>query len=285
MSAMIVWEIRPYHFGIYRGDQNQIFFKPSDKSIPFTPDADIPDADIIEYDELGVAPLCNGNYVTIRKFSHPKFPIRLTGRIMGKDYMLLGNDFLISDSELSDDRQHSVDTIYPKGFVVVWLASDRPTRKSTTIKARLFDQSGKPLGGSFNVSIYSGRLSNAIVRGLSDGGFVVVWYRFEQGGYFRVFDNNGTPKTKEVTVAVPLFPGACTPHLWISTTKEGVIEVFMNCYLDNKPYKTSPFDFVQRFDLNGRPLTSKLTGLEMQNLPSYKHAFEEYIKDTHIFRR
>jgi len=236
-------------FEIYGGYGNKVFFQPlgnrfglSDKGIPFTPDADA-----MGYDELGVAPLCNGNYVTIRNIYHDKFPIRLTGRLIGKDYMPLDNDFLISDSEFFDEGQHSVATIYPKGFVVVWLARDWQRRKSTNIEARLFDQLGKPLGRSFNISTSSGLFENAIVRGLSKGGFVVLWYRFKEGAYLRVFDDNGRPKTKEIAVGeylpersqnvkakgvlAPLFPRPCTPFLWISMTKEGIIDVLMNCYL------------------------------------------------------
>jgi hypothetical protein len=285
---------KPLPFEIYGGYGHKVFFQPigdrfglSDKGIPF-----IPDANALGIDEIGVAPLCNGNYVTIRKYSHHNFPIRLTGRVIGSDYTPLGDDFLISDSEFSDERQLSVATIYPKGFVVVWLASDKPTRKSTMVKARLFDQSGKPLGRSFNISTPSRLIGNAMVRGLCNGGFVVVWYRFEEGAYFRVFDVNGRPKTNEVAAGEFLPdrskevrpkgrvapPRPCRPLLWISTTKEGVIDVFMNCYLRN-PDKTSPFDFAQRFDSNGRSLTGKLTGLEMQNLPSYKLALDQYVKD------
>jgi hypothetical protein len=120
-------------FEIYRGDMNTVFFKPvgsSDKGISFTPDGDA-----IGYNEIGVAPLCDGNYVTIRKYSNYKFPIRLTGRIIGKDYTPMGNDFLISDSESSDDRQHSVDTIYPKGFVVVGLL--QTSQRERVLRLRL----------------------------------------------------------------------------------------------------------------------------------------------------
>ena len=140
----------------------------------------------------------------------------------------------------------------------------------------------------------------AIVRGLPNGGFVVLWNRFAEATYFRVFDDNGRPKTTEILVAEylpegsqrvepkakgaqaalkPRFARPCNQLLWVSTTKEGTIDIFMNCYL-LKPDKTSPFDFAQRFDSNGRSLTDKLTGLEMKELPSYKHALEQYVKDT-----
>ncbi len=292
---------KPLPFEIYReyGDQ-RVFFQPvgdrfglSDNAIPFI----IPDADAMGYSEFGVAPLCNGNYVTIRRFSHPNFPIPLTGRIIGEDYMPLGKDFLISDAKSSNEGGHSVATIYPKGFVVAWTAWDGPKRKAADIKARLFDQSGKPLGPFLKVSTStsSGLLGNAIVRGLPNGGFVVAWDRYHDTTYFRVFDGNGKPKTNEVVVGkyfpenpqkdvkregvlVPPFPRPCKELLSISTTREGFIDVFMNCYF-NKPDKTSPFEVAQRFDSNGRPLTAKLTGLEMQNLSSYTYVLDQYVKD------
>ena len=270
-------------FEIYReyGD-HRVFFQPvgstfglSDKGLPF-----VPDTDAMGTSEISVAPLCDGNYITVRRYSHHNFPIPLTGRIIGKDYMPLGTDFLISDSEPSDDGELAVATIYPKGFVVTWRTRvGRFSEMKTRIKGRLFDQFGKPYSHSFDISTSSGPNGHAIVRGLPSGGFVVLWNRFQERAYFRVFDDNGRPKTKEVAVGeFLLVPRPCTPYLWISTTKEGVIDVFINCYGD-KPDKTSPFDFAQRFDSNGRSLTGKVTGLEMQNLPGYKHALNQYVKD------
>jgi hypothetical protein len=159
----------------------------------------------------------------------------------------------------------------------------------------LFDNFGKPRGRSFNITTSSGLNGNAIVRGLPSGGFVVLWDRYMDGVYFRVFDHNGKPQTKEVKVfgdspqpslsakqkaegvEIAAAP-SCKPFLWVSTTKEGTIDVFINCNF-YKYDKTSPFDFAQRFDSEGKSLTYKLTGVEMKNLQGYKHALDQYVKD------
>jgi hypothetical protein len=71
-------------------------------------------------DEVNFAPLCNGNFVVIWNFSHDKFPVPLTGRIVNSKFKTIGTDFSISEKSETENWQHSVSSLYDDGFIVTW---------------------------------------------------------------------------------------------------------------------------------------------------------------------
>ena len=80
-------------------------------------------------DEVTVAPLCNGNFITVWKFSHHRFPIPLTGRIFDSNFKTLYADFPISENNELEEWEHSVGTLYDGGFVVTWKTWKSSSRK------------------------------------------------------------------------------------------------------------------------------------------------------------
>jgi hypothetical protein len=236
-------------------------------------------------DEVTVAPLCNGNFIAVWKFSHHRFPVPLTGRIFDSNFKTLYADFPISEKSETEDWEHSVSTLYDDGFVVTWKTRKTTARKEIKLRGRIFDNVGNPRGKSFD--IYStGRNNGCFVYGLPKGGFVVVWNNSKDknsagSALLRIFDVNGKPRTKEIIVASESDDKDCLlkPRGYI--TKNGNINVFMTCQSQafDKEYF---FHSARGFTEAGKPLTSVLMGDGIQSLEGYSNLREQHIKQKAI---
>ena len=103
-------------------------------------------------------------------------------RRYGSDGAALGPAFEVATdpSRARDPRIAASDN----GFLVVWTASTAVGNDTdnTSVQARLFDASGAPMDGVFQVNtITIGSQANAAAAADADGNFVVFWESFESG--------------------------------------------------------------------------------------------------------
>jgi hypothetical protein len=211
-------------------------------------------------DQVSVAPLCNGNFVAVWTFSHAKFPVPLTGRIFNSQFKTVCADFFISGKSETEDWEHSVSALYDDGFVVTWKTWKTRARKEIKLRARIFDNAGKPRGEPFD--IYSVGVNNGcLVYGLPKGGFVVVWHNFDNFGehigkaLLRVFDKKGIPKTEGVPIALDNKECTLKPKGYIS--KAGNINIFMTCQTHHS---------ARSFNEEGKALTGVLVGEHIKSI-------------------
>jgi len=271
-NADLPFEIYYGRHGIYL-IQDKVKNNPSKKESPF-----------LEYNDVKIIQLCDQNFVAVWSYSDYRSKIPLTGRIFDKQQRTLSKDFPISES-FNDGWEHSVATLYDKGFVVTWkTGKNRKTGKGVDyiIRAKIFESSGKPRGNSFAVDKSKGSQGGAVVKGLPNGDFVVVWNRFNIGTYMKIFSQKGKAKTKDILVISDSdntpYCGQ-SPHIYI--TDSGNINIFMSCDFHGVDEKYL-FDCARSFDLNGKPLTSKLTDEQMVKLAGYRILVEQYVKKEAI---
>jgi hypothetical protein len=119
--------------------------------------------------EPTAAALANGGFVII--WYDEVYMVR--GQIFDKDGVKVGADIQVSQSTL---YQYSavVAGLAGGGFVVTWTA---PDGDDDGISARIFSDTGIPLGGVFQVNTATTSYQNrASAAGLTGGGFVIVWH-------------------------------------------------------------------------------------------------------------
>lgn len=104
----------------------------------------------------------------------------------------VGMEFLVNDDESGYQFTAAVTTLDGGRFVVTWVTSGS-VDGTDGIRARLFDQYGRPIGGEFGVNMMAtGSLFAPNVAKLANGGFVISW----DGGSdtrAQIFDSAGMP--------------------------------------------------------------------------------------------
>lgn len=235
-------------------------------------------------DQVSVAPLCNGNFIATWTYQHHRFPVPLTGRIFDSKFSAVHNDFPISEKHGLEEWEHSVSTLYDDGFVVTWKTWKTLARKEIQLRGRIFDNSGKPKGRSFDI-YRQGTNNGGYVYGLPNGGFVVVWSNSKSGlisdlyngaALLRVFDKKGIPRSKEIIVESHPQDESCLlkPRGYI--TRNGDINVFMIC--QSAGFDQSHFFHSARsFNDVGKPLTGVLRGKDMLQLQGFSYLKEQYL--------
>ena len=135
--------------------------------------------------------LAGGNFlVTYTDFAaDPGGDIR--ARLYAPNGTALGSDFAIDAHNLFDDTQSSVSALSGGGFVVTYT---RGFGGNIGIRARVFDQNGRPSNQPRSSSTPGSGQTASSVAGLSSGGFVAVWQDDSTNEvYFRRFQSDGTP--------------------------------------------------------------------------------------------
>jgi hypothetical protein len=116
----------------------------------------------------------------------------------------LGPEFQVNTYTTERQRVPSVDVLPDDSFVVAWQSygSGGTDSDGYSIQARLFDESGLPLGEGFQVNSYTTSFQRSpSVSASGEGGFVVVWasngsFGDDTSAYSvqaRRFDENGAP--------------------------------------------------------------------------------------------
>jgi uncharacterized protein YecT (DUF1311 family) len=237
----------------------------STKAVPFIERAEKP----------SVAPLCNGNYITIWAYSHERFPVPLTGRIFDVNFKSLSEDFPISENNNLEKWEYSVSPLYNYGFVVTWKTWKTATGKGIKLRGRIFDDKGKPTGQSFDIYA-KGDNNGGYVYGLANGNFVVVWQNSDEGALLRIFDKRGKPITKGIIIDTDSSQCMVKPRAYL--TKDDKIIVFTTCQSSGFDRKTF-FHSARVFDYMGKPMTDVLLDERIKSLDGYNYLVEQYVKE------
>ena len=117
----------------------------------------------------------------------------------------VGPEFQANSFTSSGQTTPSVTGLSDGGFVLTW-RSDGQEGSLYEIWGQRFDVAGNPAGGEFHVNTYTtSNQDTPSVAALSDGGFVVTWESFGQGGskyeiWGQRFDAAGSPVGSEFHV-------------------------------------------------------------------------------------
>jgi Ca2+-binding RTX toxin-like protein len=121
----------------------------------------------------------------------------------------VGGEFQIDDDTFDQRHVPSVTALDGGGFVVVWSRADNSSATGFDIAGRVFDASGAPVGGEFEINTFTTREQLLpSVTALDDGGFLVVWRSRQEGEasnpnfgiYGQRFDAMGAPVGDEFHV-------------------------------------------------------------------------------------
>ena len=132
----------------------------------------------------------------------------IRGQILGSAGQALGDEFLVNTTTTGTQYDSSVAVLEDGGFVVTWVDSQTVvndmgfTHQVLTVRSRVFDASGTPVGAESTVhEISSTDQTHPSVTGLDGGGFVVIWKQnsLDLNGapssvtvlYAKIFDGNG----------------------------------------------------------------------------------------------
>ena len=107
----------------------------------------------------------------------------------------VGTEFRVNSTTAGNQHGSSVTVLSDGGFVVAWFSNDD---SSWGVYGQRYDASGATVGAEFRINSHTaGEQRNAVVTGLSDGGFVVTWRSLNQDGsnwgvYGQRYDAAGT---------------------------------------------------------------------------------------------
>uniref|UniRef100_UPI0037C894E8 Ig-like domain-containing protein n=1 Tax=Polynucleobacter sp. TaxID=2029855 RepID=UPI0037C894E8 len=118
--------------------------------------------------------------------------------------LLESSEFAINTFQTGSQTAPSVTSLVGGGYVVAWQVND-PNQVNSGIYIQAYSATGLPMGGPRLVSVFNGIQNFPTVASLADGGFIVAWESYEQGGdlydiYYRQFDASGAAMTDELLV-------------------------------------------------------------------------------------
>ena len=130
----------------------------------------------------------------------------------------VGSDFKINSYELSYQNNVDLVELQGGGFIVTW-QSDGQDGDGNGIYGQRLDADLNPLGGEFQISTYTtSHQESAKVTALTDGGFVVSWFSWDQnngqaGVYTQRYDASGVAVGSETLVNTDATFSASNPAI------------------------------------------------------------------------
>jgi Ca2+-binding RTX toxin-like protein len=128
-------------------------------------------------------------------------------RIYGSDGGTAGGDFILNSTASGDQFAPSITALANGRFVATWFSSDTGDGSGSSIRARVFNANGSPVGNDFIVeSTATGAQEAPTVTALADGRFVVTWASADDGDASgsciraRIFNGNGSAVGKDFLV-------------------------------------------------------------------------------------
>jgi len=176
------------------------------------------------------------------------------------------NAFLVNVHTLGAQGTPGVAANLAGDFVIVWTSYDGQDGEDGGIFGRLFDSTGAPLTGDFQVNGYTtGHQGNPSVSMHPDGRFVVVWTSVGQdgdsGGIFgRRMARTGLPRGPEFRVNVVTTDQQKQPAVAMDG-QGGFVAIWNGYYQDG----SGPGIVGRRFDSSGSPLTGEFQVNEFTN--------------------
>ncbi len=164
-----------------------------------------------------------------------------------------GAEFRVNTVTIADQATPSVAGLADGGFIMTWRAAG-PVGTLSEVKAQLYDASGVPQGGEFQVNTYMTNPQEApSVAALSGGGFVVTWTSFGQDGssygiYAQRFGADGVAEGGEFRVNTTTAGGQFGSA--VAALSGGGFVITWDSPDDGSGYGV----YAQRYDASGAPL-------------------------------
>ena len=118
------------------------------------------------------------------------------GQRYGASGSPFGEEFQINTHTNSTQTYPSVEALANGGYVVTWQSYSEHDGGQYDIAGQMFSASGEAVGDEFRINSTTYHYQyEPSVASLSDGGFVVTWWSYQQDGYYDVYgqryDTNG----------------------------------------------------------------------------------------------
>jgi len=164
------------------------------------------------------------------------------GRRFGSTGAALGGEILVNDSVAGDQELPAVAAAGDGRFIVVWEDDAGIDGSLGSIQGRWFDGVGSPIGGDFQINVYTvGDQGRPVVAAEPDGRTVVVWEGrggqdgSEIGVYQRILLDNGTFAGDEIQLNTYISQSQYQPAVacssvggafgvWTSEGQDGSVE-------------------------------------------------------------
>lgn len=146
-------------------------------------------------------------------------PIR--GRVFEADGTSVADDYILTDASELSSGQPAVTVLADGRMLATWVTAGArtvddegyPSREPGTIRGRLLDEDGQPIGDSFAISTTLSHLGpgGPGVVALPDGGAFVAWYSGDSGDgdwgclRGRILDSEGRPVGSDMVLNSTLF--------------------------------------------------------------------------------
>lgn len=113
----------------------------------------------------------------------------LVGGIYGPDGARRGDLFQVNQSAPGAQVESEITPLAGGGFVIAW---SRYSATGEVARARIYDETGAPLGDAFNLAtVPTGGTRMPQMAATPDGGFLAVWQDGRAGAYGQYFDVDG----------------------------------------------------------------------------------------------
>lgn len=196
-------------------------------TVPVTRRGEFPVATNTLYFQLDpkVAPLSNGGFVVVwTSYDSDGYGTGIAAQIYDSEHQPVGGELVLNQHHQGGQSQPSVVGLPSGNFLVTWTSSGGLPATGlddlgSAVRGRLFDASGAPLGGEFQVNTtFAGDQSASTAFALVGGGFVIAWQDLDHSTYqdgFNIraqrYDSSGAKVAGEFAVNVSLAGAQTAP--------------------------------------------------------------------------
>lgn len=219
-------------------------------------------SDLGDQDNVKLSTLSDGRFLVTwsSRSSLSPLAIDVRGQLLDQNGAPAGTTFTINATGTADRGYQYRPEIAPLadgGFLVTYHAS-APNAYNADAYGRRFDRSGQPVGLEFVIASTAKDDWRIATRGLTDGGFVVVWDTVDSSGanriYLRRYDANGILVQTDTPVgAAP--GGTGQSHAQVASMADGGYVVAWMSY-QNGAGNSNADVYEQRFAANGTPVSA-----------------------------
>ena len=186
-------------------------------------------------------------------------------RLFNDAGVALGAEILVNEDTSGGESEAEVTELSNGNLAVTW----RDNSGTDSVRARLFDNAGAPLGNEFILPGHSGQEFSPTITGLSGGGFVVVYTNDTADGsgwgtFAQLYDNSGNVQGDAFRVNEATAGSQYQAEV-TATTDGGFAVAF---YTDNFPDRI----ITQQFNASGErvdnPIVANIGNVSTDQLPT-----------------
>jgi Ca2+-binding RTX toxin-like protein len=215
-------------------------------------------ADTNQRDPL-VTGLSNGGFVVGWWGIGPDGDAEVYARLFDIDGAEIGTAILANSNIDNTQRLSSITGLSNGGFVITW-DSGNQDGDNTGVFGQAFDPNGAKIGAEFQANTFTvGAQELSSVQALADGGFLVVWQSFRQGGavadmdiYAQRYSSDGATFGAELLINTNTNLRQDNAKV-TSLDDGGFVVVWQSFQQDGSAYGI----FARRFDADGIPISDE----------------------------